>query len=146
MIYIGVDPGKSGAIAYVFEERTHLAVGFIKASETERDLSDWLCQRRKWNCWAYIERVNAMPGQGVSSTFKFGQSYGFLRGLLVAHQIPFEEVTPLKWQRAMGCQSRGDKNVTKARAQQLFPQVKVTHAIADALLIAEYCRRLRTAG
>jgi Holliday junction resolvasome RuvABC endonuclease subunit len=84
-----------------------------------------------------------MPRQGVSSTFKFGTSYGFLRGVLVALEVPFEAVTPAKWQRSMSCLTKGDKNVTKARAQELFPEVKVTHAIADALLIAEYGRRIR---
>jgi crossover junction endodeoxyribonuclease RuvC len=82
-----------------------------------------------------------MPKQGVSSTFKFGVNYGFLRGMLTAHKIPFEEVTPQKWQKAMGCLSKGNKNVTKAKAQQLFPNLKITHKVADALLIAEYCRR-----
>lgn len=146
MIFIGVDPGMSGAIAVLDQERN---CGFVKNSTTESDLSSWLrlqfsCSNTYDGSFAYIERVSAMPKQGVSSTFKFGQSYGFLRGLLIAHRVPFEEVSPRKWQSAMGCLSGGDKNVTKARAQQLFPQVKVTHAIADALLLAEYCRRVKT--
>ena len=57
-------------------------------------------------------------------------------------QDPFEEVAPQVWQKVLGCLSRGDKNVTKAKAQQLFPAIKVTHAIADALLLAEYARRV----
>jgi hypothetical protein len=60
---------------------------------------------------------------------------------LTAADVPFDEVLPVKWQTVMGCRSGGDKNITKARAQQLFPHVKVTHAIADALLLAEFCRR-----
>lgn len=137
-LWIGVDPGASGAIACLSNEGS---VEFIKNDSTERDLAEWLLD---WNCleaFGVIERVGAFPGQGVSSTFKFGQSYGFLRGLLIACRIPFEEVSPVKWQTAMGCRSGGDKNVTKARAQQLFPGVKITHANADAILIAEYCRR-----
>jgi hypothetical protein len=58
-------------------------------------------------------------------------------------KIPFEEVSPVKWQKVMGCLSKGDKNVTKAAAQRLFPDIKITHAIADALLIAEYGRRIK---
>jgi hypothetical protein len=61
--------------------------------------------------------------------------------LLTGEEFPFEEVSPQKWQKAMGCMTKGDKNVSKAKAQQLFPQLKITHAIADALLIAEYARR-----
>ncbi len=61
--------------------------------------------------------------------------------MLIASRIPFEEVTPQKWQKTLSCLSRGDKNITKAKAQQLFPGLRVTHATADALLIAEYARR-----
>lgn len=60
---------------------------------------------------------------------------------IAAHQVPFTEVTPQKWQRAMGCLSGGDKNVTKARAQQLWPTLKLTHANSDAYLLAEYARK-----
>lgn len=136
---LGVDPGASGSIALYFGAEPE----WIKTDSTERDLWE---QVRLWDALygvahAFIERVHSMPKQGVSSSFKFGQSYGFLRGLLVASGIPFEEVTPQTWQKAMGCLTRGDKNVSKARAQQLFPGVKITHANADALLIAEYGRR-----
>jgi hypothetical protein len=142
MLYFGVDPGLSGAIAVV-DGRDYWE--FVKNSETESDVMTWLSEVGDGQSkFAYIERVHSMPKQGVASSFKFGQSYGFLRGLLIACGIPFEEVSPVKWQTAMGCRSGGDKNVTKARAQQLFPDVKVTHANADALLLAEYCRRTRT--
>jgi len=143
MIYFGIDPGKSGAIACI----TFGQLRFKKNDCTEQELSDWLASVVPCDlsaCFAVIEKVNAMPKQGVSSTFKFGQSYGFLRGLLIAHRIPFEEVTPQKWQTALSCRSGGDKNVTKAKAQQLWPSHKLTHATADAVLLAEYCRIKRT--
>ena len=82
-----------------------------------------------------------MPGQGVASSFKFGQGFGHLEMALTASGIPHTYVAPQKWQKELQCLTKGDKNVSKARAQQLFPHIKVTHAIADALLIAEYCRR-----
>lgn len=138
MIIIGIDPGQSGAAAYI----SNGVIEFVKLANTERDISDFLREHQDAS-FAYIEKVHSMPKQGVASSFKFGANYGFLRGCLIAHGIPFEEVTPQKWQKAMGCMSRGDKNVTKARAQQLFPEIKITHAIADALLIAEYGRRVR---
>lgn len=62
--------------------------------------------------------------------------------VLVGIGIPFEERVPRVWQKIMGCLTGGDKNVSKARAQQLFPQIKVTHAIADSLLIASAARIL----
>ena len=146
--FIGVDPGGSGAI--VFIETRIDDVWFVKCKETEGDLHGALTLSHEPS-FAMIEKVSSMPGQGVSSTFKFGQSYGFLRGLLIAHEIPFETVTPGKWQKEFGL-IRKDKNESgtdkknrhKARAQELFPSVKVTHANADALLIAEYCRRVKS--
>jgi len=140
VLIIGIDPGASGAIVAHDGESS---LEFVKLSETEYDISLFLKVLDLDCAFAYIERVHSMPGQGVASSFKFGQSYGFLRGLLIGLSVPFEEVSPQKWQKSMGCLSKGDKNVTKSKAQQLFPNVKVTHAIADALLIAEYGLRLR---
>jgi crossover junction endodeoxyribonuclease RuvC len=143
--YIGIDPGKSGGIAVISDDSGEGCETFAIAKMTETDIAATLMGARplEGSMFAYIEKVHAMPGQGVTSMFTFGQSYGFLRDCLISLGIPFEEATPRKWQAALGCLSGGDKNVTKARAQQLFPSVKVTHAIADALLIAEYCRRVR---
>ena len=137
MKILGLDPGKSGGLAVVGDGYADAA----KFGDTERDIWDAIRMASTSCEFAYIERVGAFPGLGVSSTFKFGQSYGFLRGCLVACGIPFEAVTPAKWQRSLACLSKGNKNVTKAKAQELFPALKITHAIADALLIAEFGRR-----
>ena len=139
MYYLGIDPGYSGAIACLNADGTINDV--CRFSETPHDVHEWLCGRDD-PAFAFIERVNAMPHQGVSSTFKFGKSYGFALGLLTAHHIAYEEITPAKWQKAMNCRTGGDKNVSKAAAQRLFPKHKMTHAEADALLIAELCRRM----
>jgi hypothetical protein len=140
--YIGIDPGRSGGIAIITEYTVH----FCKLSETERDIADWLFQRTHVGVFggqrALLEKVHSMPKQGVASTFTFGTNYGFLRGLLTGLKISFDDVTPQRWQKAMGCLTHGDKNLSKAKAQQLFPELKITHATADALLIAEYCRRI----
>lgn len=149
MKIIGVDPGDSGAISVLEGDLVH----HCRLDLTERDVCDFLVGHKGTPSFAYLERVHSFPGQGVSSSFKFGVSYGFLRGLLIGLQIPFEEVSPHKWQLALGCarpagqpkESQTDhKNRTKSRAQQLFPGIKVTHAIADSLLLAEFGRRLRT--
>ncbi len=133
---LGIDPGKSGALAVVGADAS--LVEPFRLTGTERDAWLWIKEWKPNIGFAYLEKVHAMPKQGVSSTFKFGTSYGFLRGLLIASEIPFETVSPAKWQRHLGCLSKGDKNVTKARAQELFPEVTVVHANADALLIAQY--------
>jgi len=69
------------------------------------------------------------------------RSFGFCQGMLVAARIRFELARPQKWQTALDCRTGGDKNISKARAQALFPGVKVIHANADALLLAEFARR-----
>lgn len=138
MTFIGIDPGQSGGIAFVDEHD----LGAHKMPDTERDIFELLRDLAAAGpAVARIERVSSSPQMGVVSAFTFGSSYGGLRMALIAAGIPFEEVSPVKWQREMGCLTKGDKNVSKAKAQQLFPLLKVTHSIADALLIAEFCRR-----
>jgi Holliday junction resolvasome RuvABC endonuclease subunit len=144
-VCIGIDPGKSGAIAAVVTHNQDTFIHWHKLDSTEADTWVFLDEldNGDGNTFAVIEKVGATPQMGVTSAFTFGKSAGFLLGILTASQIPFEYVTPQTWQKSMGCMSKGDKNVTKAAAQRLFPREKITHANADALLIAEYCRRIR---
>lgn len=150
-VFIGIDPGQSGAIAAVVESFPNYPylisstyLHWMKNAGTDSDVSAWLQDLvdSAEQTFCYIEKVHSMPKQGVASSFKFGESAGFLRGLVVALKIPFAYVTPQQWQKTMGCMSKGDKNVTKTAAQRLFPSEKITHANADALLLAEYCRRM----
>jgi crossover junction endodeoxyribonuclease RuvC len=140
LVFLGVDPGKSGSIACVAVDGAVLSV--IRNTETLHDQYHWLIDGTQVKiAWAAIEKVGSMPGQGVSSTFKFGRSFGQLEGLLVGAGIPFEFVRPQAWQKDMGCRSKGDKNITKAAAQRLWPKRRIVHAEADALLLAEWARR-----
>ena len=135
--YLGVDVGTSGAMATIDPHGAVVSIQRLDA--TQHDIWAWIAGQRVR--FAVIEKVNAMPKQGVSSTFKFGTSFGFCQGMLVAAGIRFDFVTPQKWQKALDCRSGGDKNITKGRAQTLFPGIKVIHANADALLLAEFARR-----
>ena len=142
---IGIDPGASGGIAFIPDNNSAKAWA-VKMPETLADLWDLLVEQVSEDpdhrtLHACLEKVHSMPGQGVASSFKFGQGFGHLEMALTAARIPFTYVNPQKWQKELGCLTGGDKNISKARAQQLFPHIKVTHAIADSLLLAEYCRR-----
>jgi len=142
MIYLGIDPGLSGGLAAVDDQGA--VVFAVKMPVTERDLLEALqpCAALDGpRARAVLEKVHTMPKQGIVSAFTFGRGYGGLRMALTATRIPFDEVTPQKWQLVMGCRTHGEKNISKRRAQQLFPSVSVTHALADALLLAEFCRR-----
>ncbi len=153
-VYLGVDPGANGGLAAV---TTSGSFGVASMPDTERDVWEWFAdvKRQFPGCdpFAVIEKVSGYIGEAQpgSAAFKFGASYGGLRMALVAAGIPFEEVTPQKWQKFLGIPPRNNKggetktafkNRLKAKAQQLFPGVKVTLATADALLIMEYCRRV----
>lgn len=141
-IYFGVDPGVGGGIAVVGDGEQFLGPPRLKLKDaTEADVVEWVRYVNVDQAFAVIEKVASSPQMGVVSSFTFGRSYGFLRGVLSALGIPYVEVRPQAWQKAMGCLTKGDKNVTKAKAQQLYPGEKVTHAVADAMLLATYCRR-----
>jgi hypothetical protein len=138
-LYIGIDPGLSGGIAFIPTSGEPWA---HKMPETDRDLIDLLRDStRDMEARATLEFVSSSPQMGVKSAFTFGEGYGRLQMALTALGVPYERVRPQAWQKAMGCLTKGDKNVSKRRAQELFPALKVTHAIADALLIAEFARR-----
>jgi Holliday junction resolvasome RuvABC endonuclease subunit len=139
-LFLGIDPGKSGSLAFVTDSGSAWTV---KGDCTHRDLVDAIrdAQGVQPIAFAYIEFVASSPQMGVKSAFSFGQSYGALEMLLAACNVPFERITPRKWQTAMKCLTGGDKNISKQRCQELFPSMKITHANADALLIAECARR-----
>lgn len=147
MIYIGIDPGKSGALAVLYDDwGDNVVVRIVSFDDTEytstlRDLSG---QRVK----ACLEHVGPMPGQGVTSMFNFGQNFGYIKGLLEALQIPYELVRPQKWKKEFGI--TGDKNSSIEVCKRLFPfaQLRRTDRCrkdddgkAEALLMAEYARR-----
>jgi crossover junction endodeoxyribonuclease RuvC len=145
-VYIGIDPGANGGMATIEPPDTVYAFPFKKISmKLISSMLEDLAGRRE--CHALIEVVHAMPGQGVTSMFNFGYNFGVLEGLLIGSGIPYDRVTPQAWQKEFdlyklpGETKTAKKNRHKELAQQMFPDLKVTHATADALLIAEYCRR-----
>ena len=150
MTIIGIDPGKNGGIAWIADGKPCVE----KMPETAADLWEligdilgpigWAVQSNGLMFTAYVEQVHSSPQMGVKSAFTFGQGFGQLEMALTAAGIPFHRVRPQAWQKSLGCLTGGDKNVSKRRAQELFPSLKVTHATADALLIAEYGRRQTT--
>ncbi len=150
-MFIGIDPGMSGGLCCLDGERIIISA----MPDTEKDIYLWF-EEIKWSkdpttkVFAVIEKVHSMPKQGVSSTFKFGYIYGFLRCCLIASAIPFDDVTPQCWQKYLGIPPRArtegksqHKTKLKQKAQQLFPDLRVTLKTCDALLLAEYCKRIK---
>jgi len=146
--------------ADIVELLDRITLGTTKGPKLYKEAKEFVLNN---SMFAYLEKAHAFPGsqkitrcprcstvlktrqsQGVASTFKFGTNYGTLKGILAALHIPYELVTSHVWQKALGCLTGGDKNISKAKAQTLFPDIKFTHKTADAMLIAEFCRRVRT--
>lgn len=144
---IGIDPGANGAIAWITNGKPCVE----KMPDTLQDLWELFgsithslmpVDERYFK--AYIEQVASSPQMGVVSAFSFGRGYGNLEMALTAAGIPFERVRPQVWQKSLGCLTKGDKNITKRKAQELFPSLKATHWSSDALLIAEYGCRMKS--
>jgi hypothetical protein len=149
IVYLGFDPGKKGSAAAVTASGEWAgSVRFDR--DTPGDIVEWLKNLACDNqiSAAFIEQVSSSPQMGVKSAFTFGQGYGWCRGILDALGIPYEMVTPSKWQRKMKCLSGGDKNITKQAAQRLWPNARpsksgIAQDDGDAMLIAEHGRRTR---
>ena len=143
---VGVDPGKRGGLALL--SYCGAVVSTTPMPAVDADLFAWLQIARRearqagHPCQAWVEQVHSSPQMGVVSAFSFGEQSGRVKMALRAASIPYNLVAPGTWQKALNCRTAGNKAITRTFAAQLFPKEKITHAIADALLIAEYGRRL----
>lgn len=147
---LGVDPGISGALAWIdggdiahLEDMPTMTVDIGKAAKRQVNpaiLADLVLSRRITGAW--VEKVHAMPGQGVTSMFGFGRSFGVVEGVLAALSIPVTLVTPQAWGKTMGVAKGKDGN--RQRACELWPTWSGSFARvkddgrADAALIAAH--------
>lgn len=158
MYFLGIDPGKTGGIAWLDDDTGEMHA--VKMPATYRDvweairnpstpshITDWV---ESSSIRATLELATGMikGARGVQGMVSLRESYGACWAFLTAADFRLERVAPVKWQREFGLLRKSKtetdtqkKNRHKAKAQELFPSVKVTHAIADAMLLAEYCRR-----
>ena len=151
MRIIGIDPGISGAAVLNVDGRydSHEFMPTIKLGKRSRVNAAALAGfvRGAEPDHIVIERVGAMPGQGVASMFSFGHSAGILEGIAAALGVPYELITPQKWKSYFGLLGT-DKDAARAKAVQLFPQAPLARkkdlALADALLLSEFVRLVRS--
>ena len=144
---LGVDPGLTGALALHRDGEWILLDMPIAGDAKRREINGpELCRflREHQPDHAYLEYAAARPGQGVSSMFKFGVSYGATKMALAACGVPYTIVIPMKWKPAVGIQTGADKEASRLRALQLFPDLaaylsrKKDHARADAMLLTYF--------
>lgn len=123
---LGIDPGVGGALASLDSTGKFLAVHDVPKVGSDPDYVAWA---KLWNCYlpfadhVWIEKVGAMPGQGVTSMFSFGERYGFVIGLVAASGTPFSFVRPQEWRKTAGLVNGAAKGASRLRAKQLWPSV-----------------------
>ena len=144
MYYLGIDPGANGAYAILNNSEIEVYGKFDK----QEFLNVCYClskKQEKTRCC--IERVHAMPKQGSVSMFNFGVNFGWLKGVLDAFEISYQEIPPQTWKKEYGLNSK--KELSIEVCQRLFPEAnlvphngrKAHDGIAEAILMAEYARR-----
>lgn len=153
MIILGIDPGITGAIAKLNGRSLEVDDIPVAGKRVEpQALFDRLwryVENESDEVRAFIERAQAMPKQGVASTFNYGMTYGMLLAGLAAAEIPYEEVSAAKWKRALRISK--EKDVARRRASELMPQgascwpLKKHHNRAEAALIAWWGKEQLTA-
>lgn len=141
---LGIDPGATGAVAYIHEG--YILVEDLPIVDSVVNPSG-LCEAWRGHkihhhfTHAYVERAQSMPKQGIASTFKYGVGYGAILGVLAALQIPYTLVSPRVWKKAFHLIGK-DKEASRKLAIQWYPMadlhLKKHHGRAEALLIARW--------
>ena len=155
MLVIGIDPGISGSICFFQDGKINDVVEMptmtegkknkkqVNGSQIFNEISNRAKKIDKKDIRVVIEQVSAMPGQGVTSMFNFGQSFGILKGICSAMQLPMYFVRPAKWKKYFNL-INSEKDASRARAIEIFPYFssqlsrKKDSNKADAILIASF--------
>ena len=155
MLIIGIDPGISGSICFfqdgVISDVMEMPIMIegkknkkqVNGSQIFNEISEKIKNMDKKNIKVVIEHVTAMPGQGVTSMFNFGQSFGILKGICSAMQLPVYFVRPTKWKKYFNL-INSEKDASRTRAIEIFPYYssnlsrKKDSNKADAILIASF--------
>ena len=155
MIIFGIDPGISGAISVlenkkvieVFEMPTMIDgkknKKQVNGSQVTNIIKEKLNENKEKEIAVVVEHVNAMPGQGVTSMFNFGQSFGVIKGICSALSLPIYFVRPTKWKKYFNL-IKTNKDASRTKVIQIYPQIsdkisrKKDSNKADAILIARY--------
>ena len=155
MLIIGIDPGISGSICFFKDGKIQDVLEMptmtdgkknkkqVNGAQIYNEISTKIRGIEKQNLRVIIEQVSAMPGQGVTSMFNFGQSFGILKGICSAMQLPMYFVRPAKWKKYFGL-IKSEKDASRTKAIEMFPYFssqlskKKDSNKADAILIASF--------
>ena len=155
MFIIGIDPGISGAICFFSDGKIIDVIEMPTMSEGKKnkkqvngnqlfnEIKSHLSATDQEEACVVVEHVTAMPGQGVTSMFNFGQSFGVIKGICSAMQLPIHFIRPTKWKKYFNLINTS-KDASRSRAIEIFPKIseklkrKKDSNKADAILIASY--------
>jgi len=155
MLIIGIDPGISGSICFFKDGRILDVVEMptmtdgkknkrqVNGSQIYNEIKKKIDVVSEEDIRVVIEHVTAMPGQGVTSMFNFGQSFGILKGICSAMRLPMYFVRPAKWKKYFSL-INSEKDASRTRAIEIFPYFssqlskKKDSNKADAILIASF--------
>ena len=154
-MYLGIDPGFSGALA-VLDDKLNIIhyqdmpiIEVAKKRELNEPELHNIVQRfspKYDNLIVGIEKSQTLPGQGIVSTGRYMASYGFLRGLCVGLGLPYVLIRPPSWKKAMLADMPKEKGSSIQKVNQIYPEIKLTrkkdHGISDAILIARFMSTL----
>jgi crossover junction endodeoxyribonuclease RuvC len=148
--WIGIDPGQTGGLACVEMDGTlrwAMEMPAVSGEVNAVSLGHVIEHEAKQQpIKVMIEQVHSMPGQGVSSTFKFGKNFGIAIGVVGALHIALHRVTPQKWKKQFTLTGK-DKDASRGKATEFWPEMsenwkyKYQNGVSDAALIAEFARR-----
>ena len=155
MLIIGIDPGISGSICFFEDGKILDVIGMptmnegkknkrqVNGAQIYNEITDRINKLQRQDVRVVVEQVSAMPGQGVTSMFNFGQSFGIIKGICSAMQLPLYFVRPAKWKKYFNL-IKSEKDASRTRAIEIFPYFssqlskKKDSNKADAILIASF--------
>ena len=155
MLIIGIDPGISGALCFMEHGKIINVIDMpsmadgkknkkqVNGSQVFNEISMYIKDKNLNDVKVIIEHVSAMPGQGVTSMFNFGQSFGIIKGICSAMNLPMYFVRPAKWKKYFSL-INASKDASRTKAIEIFPYFSIHLSKkkdankADAILIASY--------
>lgn len=152
MVYIGIDPGKKGGYAIISKEELSPSSVTVRPMDEKSFVEDmhFISEAFSTNeIRCCLEKVGAMPKQGIASTWKFAEGYGLIQGVLKAFGIPYQTVPPQTWKKEFSLLHQ-DKSKSIETAMRLFPDTnfmptersrKPSDGMCESALMCEYARR-----
>ena len=148
-LFVGIDPGMNGGIAFIKPEMDSDYIKVTRCPKTVHEMARLFeagigMAKNNASIILFVEHVWAFPGDGKVSAFRFGYNYGLWKGIASVNEIDVYNITPRKWQGSLdppaNLHGRERKKWLKEYAESLFPNIKVTYNVSDAILIANYAK------